>query len=411
MLRIRFTTLVLFTLGLAACSAPTPVITPAETESPTLAPTLTARPTETAVPPTATITPTVPPTLTPTPAYPPEGYGPTDFPDEINPLTGLPAAEPGLLERRPLAFKINLVPRTSTRPPWGLSLADVVFEYYHNAGYSRLHVIYYGNDAELVGPIRSARLLDDPLVQMYKSIFAYGSADQRVNYRLFGSTYSDRLILEGGRRSLCPPTPAAPLCRHDPNGYDILLGGTEQIHAFAVAEGVDDARQDLDGMFFQLEAPPGGEAGDQITTRYSADSYNRWEYDEGSSSYLLFQDNILDTGQGEEFTPLLDRLTEVQISAANVVILFAQHSYFQRPPAEIVEIQLTGSGKGYAFRDGKMYPVTWTHLSPDSLLTLTLEDGEPYPFKPGNTWFQVVGQSTTVTEPASSAWRIEFHLP
>src|SRR4030067_1569901 len=133
MLRIRFTTLVLFTLGLAACSAPTPVITPAETESPTLAPTLTARPTETAVPPTATITPTVPPTLTPTPAYPPEGYGPTDFPDEINPLTGLPAAEPGLLERRPFAFKINLVPRTSTRPPWGFSLAGVVFEYYHYA--------------------------------------------------------------------------------------------------------------------------------------------------------------------------------------------------------------------------------------------------------------------------------------
>jgi hypothetical protein len=323
----------------------------------------------------------------------------------------LAVANPDLLNRRPLALKVNIVPRASTRPPWGLSQADIVFDYYHNAGYSRLHAIYYGTDAELIGPIRSARFPDDALVRMFKSIFAYGSADPRINARLFASEYGARLILEGGRRSLCPPTAAAPLCRHDPNAYDFLLGGTQELHQFAAGEGIDDSRQNLDGMFFQLQAPEGGEAGEQSITRYSSDSYNRWEYDATNGVYLRFQDNIQDTGQGEVFAPLLDRVTGVQISASNVVILLAPHSYFQRPPAEIVEISFAGTGQGYAFRDGNMYPVTWNHLTPDSLLTFTLEDGEPYSFKPGNTWFQIVGQSTVVTEPESGVWRYEFRIP
>ena len=47
-----------------------------------------------------------------------------------------------------------------TRRSPGLSMADIVYDYYHNDGYSRLHAIFYGQDAELVGAIRSGRLLD-----------------------------------------------------------------------------------------------------------------------------------------------------------------------------------------------------------------------------------------------------------
>ena len=72
------------------------------------------------------------PTLTPTPAEPPEtanypieGYGPGDFPEQINPLTGLKAVDPALLDRRPMIVKIQNAPRDS-RPAWGLSLADHV---------------------------------------------------------------------------------------------------------------------------------------------------------------------------------------------------------------------------------------------------------------------------------------------
>ena len=257
-----------FGLILGACSFVNPA--PIETPNPELTDTLipSATLTATIIPPTATITPTSTPSPTPTLAYPLEGYGPDNFPQDVNPLTGLYISDPDLLLRRPVSFKINIIPRYN-RPPWGLSLADIVYDFYHNDGYTRFHAIFYGNDAELVGPIRSARFPDDLLVRMYQSIFAYGSADSRINYRLFSSNYSDRLVLESGQTVLCPPVPSSPLCREDPNGYNFLLGGTREIHAFIKSENVDDTQQNLNGMLFRLDPPSGGEAGMNVTTRYS----------------------------------------------------------------------------------------------------------------------------------------------
>lgn len=407
---VRYLFIILVASILGACSifsTPTP-----EPPTPTLPPppTLTPAPSDTPVPPTPTTTSTLPPTATSTPAYPPEGYGPKNFPPEVNPLTGLELADSDLLARRPVAIKVSIVPRTSSRPPWGLSSADLVYDYYQNDGYTRFHAIYYGEDASEVGPIRSARFPDDALIRMYKSIFAYGSADPTINGRLFSAEYSNRLVLEGGM-NLCPPTSADPLCRYDPNGFDLLLGGTSEIHSYAVSRGVDDTRQNLDGMFFQLDPPQGGVAGKTATVRYSGDSYTQWVYDPATGRYLRLQDDVYDTGGGEVYAPLIDRVNEQQISAANVVVLFMPHSYFRPPPAEMVEISFIGGGQAYAFRDGQAYKVQWAIPSQNNILYLTYPDGTPFPFKPGNTWFQVIGQSSVVTEPEDEAWRFEFKIP
>jgi hypothetical protein len=386
-----------------------PTATPTALPSPL--PTLTETPTLTPLSPTETptLTPTI--TLTPTPDYPLEGYGPTNFPADINPLTGLEASESSFLERRPVAIKVNIVPRTSTRPPWGLSSADIVYEFYHNDGYTRFHTIYLGEAASEVGPIRSARLPDDYLIRMYKSIFAYGSADPTINYRLFSADYSNRLILEGGRRGLCPPSDTTPLCRYDPNGYDLLLGGTEEIHAFAQSQGIDDTRQNLDGMFFLMQVPLAGKPAEQVTIRYSGDSYNRWDYDLATGRYLHSQDNVYDLGSGEEFAPLIDQVNNEQVAAENVVILLMTHSYYREPPSEIVDIQFLGTGKAYAFRDGNVYELQWNIPTQGSMISLTFPDGSIYPYKPGNTWFQVIGQYSTVSEPETGSWRFDFLMP
>jgi hypothetical protein len=395
----------------SACSNGDPTQTEAVRSQPL---TVTATATQTLPTPTEpepTATTTNIPTASPTPLFPEEGFGPDNFPSDVNPLTGLYVANEHYLDKRPVAVKINIVPRTSTRPPWGLTDSDIVFEYYQNNGYTRFHTIFYGQEAELAGPIRSARFPDHFLIRMYKSIFAYGSADPLINERLFGSEYSDRLVLEGGGSGLCPPTNTAPLCRFDPQGYAHLLGGTQEIHSYAEDQGVDDRRQSLDGMYFNLEIPSGGQAVDQINVRYSLDSYLLWEYDEASEKYLRFQDDSFDQGEGETFAPLIDRNNDRQISAENVVILLMEHSYYRKPPSEIIEVLVSGSGPAYAFRDGKVYEVRWNIPATDSILYLTYQDGTPFPYKPGNTWYQVIGQSSSITSPDDNTRRFEFMIP
>ena len=88
--------------------------TPIPTDAPVPTLTSTALPSET---PTETLTPT------------PVVFGPDNYPADVNPLTGLRVSNPALLERRPVAAKLNVVPRSSNRPPWGLSLADIVYDY------------------------------------------------------------------------------------------------------------------------------------------------------------------------------------------------------------------------------------------------------------------------------------------
>jgi len=74
----------------------------------------------------------------------------------IDPLTGLPPADPSLLQRRPLAIKVTNFPRY-TRPQYGLTQADVVFEYYAQTFETRIIAVFYGNNTNMVSPVRSGR--------------------------------------------------------------------------------------------------------------------------------------------------------------------------------------------------------------------------------------------------------------
>jgi len=349
---------------------------------------------------TETAAPTSTPSLEPTPSYPPEGYGPTNFPSDVNPLTGLKVADPSLLERRPILVKVSNLPR-NVRPQWGLSLADIVFEYYTEEGSTRFAAVFYGNDAEMVGPIRSGRFVDAHLVRGYKAVFAFGGAYSKVMERLLSSEFADRLIIEGS---------STPLFRYDPNGYNHLMGNTAELSAFATNTlGIENGRQTLDGMFFEQDAPTGGQVGEKFIVRYSGSIYNRWEYDPSLGKYLRFSDTADDfDANNEQYEQSSDRLTGDPLAFDNVAILFVVTDHYNVDP-EVVDIQFVGSGLGYAYRDGQIYQVTWQRNAND-VVTLLNPNGTLYAFKPGTTWFEVIGQTSTV-EATDQGLRFHHYMP
>ena len=164
------------------------------------------------MPPTATATPL--PTATPTPLYPPEGLGPTGFPANVNPLTGLEVEDPAILNRRPVVVKVENLPRNS-RPQWGLSSADIVFEYYTEYGTTRFAAVYYGQNAEQIGPIRSGRWFDFNVIRMFKAVFVFGSAYDDLYSAFLSSEFGNRLVLERGASS-CPT-----FCRVVPDCWNL----------------------------------------------------------------------------------------------------------------------------------------------------------------------------------------------
>lgn len=392
--------------------APTPTLVstvvmaqqnPTATSLPTLIPT------DTRVPPTDT------PAATPTPAYPPEGRGPTGFAPEIDPLTGLAVKDASLLNRRPAVIKVENIPREH-RPQWGLTLADLVFEYYTEEGATRFAAVFYGNNSERVGPIRSGRFFDTNVVQMYKGVFLYGSAYYDVQQSFYNSDFYNRLIMETGHS--CPV-----MCRVDPNGQNLLASDTTALNDYLKKLNVDNTRQNLDGMFFKLEPPSDGQEAKQVYLRYSGAVYNRWDYDAASGQYLRFSDKQDDVNRTNEvYEQLTDRLTNKPVAADNVVTLCVPHEYYARTETtEVLKMIMDssapaytgcdgksykgGTGAAYIARDGKMYPVMWSRAKKDDVLTLINPDGSLFPFKPGQTWFEVIGASSKVDQQGAGTWR------
>jgi hypothetical protein len=396
-------------LVLAACSSQAEVQAP---PAPSVAPTDT-RPISTRAPTATAVTFERRPTFTPLPTASPIptnqapgfGYGPDDFPPDINPLTGLRVSDPSLLERRPMVIKITNFPR-SVRPQWGLTVADHIYEYYLEDGMTRFVGIFYSQDAERVGPVRSARPFDEHLLRMYKAILAFAYADDRVIDPWIGTDISKFLVIQ--RSDNCPP-----LCRiGEDDDYNNLYANTAQLSQYISERGVENGRQNLNGLRFETGGVYNGDLANKVAIRYSSTSHHQWEYDPVTQRYQRSQE-AQSSAEGEEvYEPLFDSLTAERVAADNLVILMAEIDYFyQSNSTDIYDIYLLGKGKAYALRDGQIFELTWERWTMEEMLALKYPSGKNYPLKPGNVWFEVLGQSSSVTLEAGPTWHFNYAIP
>jgi hypothetical protein len=390
--RQSFLSLLLAAGLLAACGSPTPAAAPTAT-APLIVTSGAAEPTATSGPPatpepTNTTAPTIEaPTaeiVTPAVSGP---IGPANFPADVNPLTGLQLADASLLDRRPLAVKVSQFPRR-VRPQSGLSLADLVFEHYAEAGVTRMTAIFLGNDAPKVGSIRSARLIDVVLAESYDALLVTSGSSQGVLNRLSQTSFYDRVIAEATGYNECPP-----LCREGTDAStNNLFASTSDLWATADSLGLN-GRQTLDGLAFFADAPTGGTPVSTVHVDFQVDNnIAEWRYDAGTGRYARW----MDTEVAGTLAPQTDALNGEQLTAANVVVVYAYHVTSDIPEDFGngghcgYEIQLWATGPARLFRDGQMLEVTWVRNVVSDVISLVGADGQVVPLRPGNTWFELV---------------------
>ncbi len=86
-------------------------------------------------------------------------------------LTGLRPGNPAVLNRRPLAIKVDNEPEVV--PQSGLNKADIVVEHPKERCMTRFTAIYQSQDAPRVGSIRSARIVDKELPVIFDAILGF----------------------------------------------------------------------------------------------------------------------------------------------------------------------------------------------------------------------------------------------
>lgn len=340
----------------------------------------------------------------------PSGYElPIFFPStNTNPLTGQIVQNPENLERRPLAIKITQFPRY-VRPQSGLTLADVVFEYYIEDGLTRFIAIFYGNNAKMVGPVRSGRFFDEHVVRMYQAFYVFKYADPRVYTFYKESNLKNYLIVPGN--GSCPPFVVGKSERDTYN--NIFLNTFKFNECIAKRKSVDNDRPAVRGQFFSNIPPTSSQPAERIFTQYSLDDYNYWEYLPEVNRYQRYQEvNSLRNGSSASYALLTDALSNLPVQADNVVVLYVPHRFANKNQEEdeVYHIDLLGSGKAYVFRDGNVVQATWNRIQVDQPLLLISSTGAPIYLKPGITFYQVVG-TTSGSWHDSSDWHFTFDTP
>ena len=355
----------------------------------TAMPTNTTAPTETATPePTATVTPE--PTLGP--------VGPKDFPENVNPLTGLEVEDPSILDRRPVLVKVSNYP-ISGRPHAGLSAADIVFEYYIGYGSNRFTALYYGEDASKIGPVRSGRLIDPQLTSLYEGVLGFQGAYETIYYEIT-EILGSRAI--SGTTDICPA-----ICDDGRNIVTSVFADSAALTELAEQRGVSQAVT-LEGMAFDPQAPDGGQAGEQATIIYSNLNRGEWRYDEDTGLYLRWIEDT--TSSDLEMIPLIDSETGDQLAFSNVVVLFAYHNEVTTTVYDINIWENPTGSDAVIFRDGKMYEVTWATPSTTQPIQFFDENGNVFDLKPGNSWMVIMGAYSSVIQDNAS-WTFTFNIP
>jgi hypothetical protein len=370
--------LVLAQLCLSACSGSANAVTPTPTRTP--------KP-ETAATAAATPIPTVsPPTATPTasPLATADASIMTEFPPDVNPLTGLKVADPALLDRRPLAVKISNSPAI-VRPQAGLGSADLVFEHYAEGGVTRFTAVYLSQGASKIGSIRSGRLIDLEIPAMFKAMFAYSGSSGGVKQKIVDSDFYQ------GNRVISPDFGVGePVFRRIPEPgkafEHTLFTSTDALWALTTERGLN-TRQDLLGLAFRASPPEGGQPARYVELGYLPGVASaEWTY---APDLGLYQRTILGA-------PHTDELTGQQITAANIILVYANHVETDILEDLVggghysIEIQVWGEGPVQIVRDGRVYNGNWTRQAREDMLSLWDTAGQPLTLKPGNSWYQLV---------------------
>lgn len=293
----------------------------------------------------------------------------TAAPIPIAPLTGLPVDDEGRrrLARPALAVKIDN--SREAMPQEGLNQADLVFEI-KVEGISRLMAVYHSTDAGEIGPTRSARYSDPPLLALLGTpLFGWSGANEGVMESLDNSSW----VVNVGWEEVEPTDYFRKKGRTAPHN---LFTSTEKLFAYARAD------QGTPLQPFAFAGPGQGNASAAPIAGMSlsvGDTPSSWAWDAATGSWLRWQ-----YGRRHE------TLAGDQASATNVVIMEIRYTGPSRQPIAKSE----GMGRVRVLTGGNVVEGSWSRPSQIEPITLTADDGSPILLTPGRTWVELTPGST-----------------
>ncbi|MCZ3387434.1 MAG: DUF3048 domain-containing protein [Actinomycetia bacterium] len=261
-----------------------------------------------------------------------------------------------------LAVKLDNT--VNSHPHAGLMSADVVYVEEVEYGLTRLMAVFSSKYPKVVGPVRSARESDLEILEQYgKVAFAFSGANPQILPAIAAAPLYPLSNDAGANGYSRSPDRTAP--------WDLFADPDELLRG---ARKATDAR-DV-GFTFDDETPAGGKRVGEFTAFWpSARATFGWSKED--ARWLLTMDG----------SPALT--TEGPQLGGTTVIIQRVDVY----PSELVDsngaatptTETVGKGDAWVFRNGQVWPVTWSRPSADEGTSWKYE-GKEFPLDPGQVW-------------------------
>lgn len=252
------------------------------------------------------------------------------------------------------------------RPQAGLDLADVIYELESEYGITRFLAFFYSFKAAKIGPVRSARMGFYEIAKGYGLPFGHAGGNPDVLDVLYRDEELPDLddIYTCGTCFWRSDDRKAP---HNLYTSTDLLGEHAQERGHKPAQLYLHPQGDL----------PAGNPASSVKYSWGPETQDAaWQWD--GKRYLRSQSGAphrVESG--------------AQIGADNLILFWTRYVWVHKGEWQH-DVTITGSGDGYLFRDGQVYPLTWQKTDSDSHFRFTLKDGSDALLAPGQTWVSIL---------------------
>ena len=274
-----------------------------------------------------------------------------------SPFTG----EPVNALNRVLALKIDNI--GYARPQTGLTRADIVYTLPVEGGLSRFLAVFSSHYPHVIGPVRSAREDDLPLLRQFgRPAFAYSGATATLLPYIHRTARIVDLydgIASGYYRDSGRVAP-----------YNLYA------HPQQLLRQAPHASKARDIGFRFGPPPPGGKTIPSASVSYPAASF-RFTWSAAKGRWLVSMDGApaVTTDGG--------RLMPATVVIQHTTVRTSRFLEYGKPPPYA---ESTGSGTALVLRDGKAWTAHWSRPDADGGTTFTTASGQPMTFARGQVW-------------------------
>lgn len=273
-------------------------------------------------------------------------------------------------QERPLAVMIEN--HVGARPQSGLAKACTVYETVAEGGITRFMAVFLHNDADIIGPVRSAREYFVDLSKQYDAIYSHCGGPATIY----------NVIKNLGVANLDEFSNSDAYWRtRDRRAPHNLYTSTAKLRKKA------SEREFSDEAFFQrpnfkdddpLELRPTNAS---IDLNFSRPAFSvHYEYDRATNRYNRFM-----AGK-----PHVDAASNEQIMPKNVVVQYVPIANIANDPKGRLSVSLIGTGQAIVFQDGKAIQATWKRPALADLTRFYGTNDTEIKLNRGQTWIELI---------------------